>query len=337
MAIDLAYLQNVLNLTFRNVIADNLNQRTILLKRIRKTRGGGKNIAFDVKVARGTSAGSYASGANITGDDNDIEVPAVLQWKRVKAEFKVTGDALAAAMSSTGPEAFSKLFTKQIMDATKNLAKNLNFQIYGDGTGNTGLDVDGLGALIANTGTYAGINRATYAPWRSNVLANGGTPRALTVDLLRQLNRAIFVASGFEPDFIITDPITYDKYAALFDPIKRVIVGDEKPMDLGTRDLAFEGVPVIRDPDCPAGKLYMLTQDELEFQQLPVVMDGPMEDGQPDGDAELESGDGEVGIEAGIELLGKVGDAYRGFIKVYGNMVSEHPNQQGVIADIDVS
>lgn len=334
MATDLTAIQAQLNQIFKNPIRDQLNQRSILLSRLRKVRGGGKNIAWDVKVQRGTSAGSYAESANIVGDDNDIELPAVLPWKQNKAEFRVTGKAIAAA-ASNGPEAYAKLFTKSIMDATRNLGIELARQLYLDGTGNGGLDIDGLTLAVADTGTYAGISRVAYSVWRGNVLANGGVPRALTVDLMRLAERLVFTASGAPPDFIVTTPAILSKYEALFDNLKRVIAQNgNEGYDLGPTELYFKGVPVLRDHQCPAGHMWFLTWDSVALEQLPPVSE---QDGIPltDGEEDIETQDGDVGILAAIELLGKTGDHYKGFVKVYNNLAVEHPNRNAVIKDID--
>lgn len=334
MAWDLATITNNLNTTFAPVIADQLNQHTTTLSMIEKTIGEGKGIYFDAKVARGTSAGSYGSGADITGDDNDIEVPANLPWKYNKAEFKVTGDALAAA-ATAGPAAYGNLFGKAIKDATVNLSVALASQIFGDGTGNSNKDLTGLGAIVADTGTYAGIDRGTYSTWRSSVLANSGTLRSLSVTLLRQAEKKSFSATGMVPTVYVMGPDLYEAYEGLFDSSKRF----NNPQvyssaDAGIAQLFFKGVPVIRDIYCPANKVYALNTNFLEFRQLkPVVMADGIQLVQAQDT--ITNADGSIGIQVAIEMLGKSGDNYKGFIKVYGNLVTERPNAHAVIADVE--
>ena len=61
----------------------------------------------------------------------------------------------------------------QIVEET--LKATVTSQLYGDGTGNGGKDLTGLGAAIAATGTYGGISRDTYAWWRAKVVTNNPT------------------------------------------------------------------------------------------------------------------------------------------------------------------
>lgn len=330
MAYDLPSMQAILNQVFAPMIADNLNQRTILIANLPKSIAQGKNISWDVKVARGTSAASYASGADIVGSDSDTEVPAILQFKRIKAEFRIPGDSMAAA-ASAGPTAYANLFGKAIKDATRNLGVDLGVQLYGNGTGNGGLDLDGLAESLVNTGSYAGVSTVTYPVWQSNVFANGGVAQNLTAGLLRDAEKQIFANAGTMPDFIVTSPGVYAAYESLFDSMKRLEIGDR--YDLAAPSLQWKGIPVLRDPQCPAGTLYMLTRDAFDFRQLPPL-DSANGIQLNAGYEPIMTADGNVGLQVAIELLGKTGDAYKGFVKLYGNLVNEAPNRSAVISNI---
>lgn len=335
MTMDLSYISTVLNQTYQPIIADQLNQNTVLLSRVRKTLGGGKNIAFDAKVTRAAEGGSYASGADITpgATSHDVEVPAVLAWKRFEVPFKVSGDALAAA-NAAGPAAYANLFGKQIEDATRNLGIILGSQIYADGTGNSANDMDGLQAALLDSGTYAGISRVTYSAWRATVLANGGVDRALTEALMRQLERTIFTTCGLPPNLIVTTPAIVDKYEALFDSIKRQDVKDGT-YNLGAKELTYKGIPIVRDALCPAGHMYFLSMNNgLSLEQLPPV---PMAAGVvlSHGQKPILTADGNVGLQVAIDMLGQTGDAFKGYVKAYMNLKVERPNAHGVIKDID--
>lgn len=334
MAWDLATITGNLNTTFAPVIADQLNQHAVTLGIMPKTIGEGKAIYWDAKLVRGTSAASYASGADITGNDNDTEKPATLTWKYNKAEFKVTGDALAAA-ATAGPAAYANLFGKAIKDATRNLGISLGSQVFGDGTGNSNLDLDGLGAILADSGTYANIGRATYSTWRSNVLANSGSLRSFSVSLLRQAEKAIYTASGMMPNLIVMGPDLYEAYEGLFDSIKRVNNPEVyNRADAGIAQLFFKGIPVVRDVYAAANTVYMLNTDCLEFRQLkPVVVADGIQLVQAQDT--ITTADGNIGLQVAIEMLGKSGDNYKGFVKVYGNMVCERPNCCAIIKDVE--
>ena len=332
--INFSSIQNALNQTMAPVLADQLNNRVQILRLLNKSIAGGKNIAWDVKVATNHLAASYVDGATVNGGASvtNTKIPAILQWKLNKAEFSVSGLALSTAITA-GPAAVANLFRDEIADAARDLAVSLSTQLYGDGTGNSGADIDGLGAAVLDTGTYAGIARATYSTWRGYVSANGGTPRALSKALMDAAEAAVFRASGFAPNVIVTTPEVVIKYEALFDSIKRQ--DTLAPVfDVGARSVTYKGIPIIRDARCPAGKMFFLTQESMSFVQLPPLA---MAEGMElvDGFAPIVDPDGNVGLQVGIELLGKTGDKVEGFVKVYGNLQVRNPNMNAVIVDIN--
>jgi hypothetical protein len=330
--IDFNAIQVVLNQTFASPVADQLNNRVQILRTLKKTIGGGKNISWPVKVAANYQAASYASGAVINSGASvtNTRVPAVLQWALNKAEFSVAGDALAIAATS-GPEALANLFKDEVMGAGRDLAVSLATQLYAAKVQST--DIDGFGVALTNTGTYATINRATYSAWQANYYANGGVGRALTKAMLDQGERDCFANSGFTPDLIITTPTLINSYEGLFTSIQRQ--NTDQPYDIAPRlsDIHYRGIPVIRDARCPAGALFMLTLDSMEFEQLPPLTTA---DGISlvAGTEPLMDPDGNVGLQVTIELLGKTGDKVDGFIKCYNNLVVKHPNMNAVIKDL---
>ncbi|MNU03030.1 hypothetical protein D3C72_2469170 [compost metagenome] len=48
----------------------------------------------------------------------------------------------------------------------------------------------------------------------------------------------------------------------------------------------------------------------------------------------LRNEDGSYGLQVAIELNGKTGDNYKGFVKIYGNFKCERPNTLAVIKDL---
>lgn len=336
MTIALAGIQNVLNQIFAPVVADQLNNRVEILRRVRKTIGSGKNIAWGAKVASSHVAGSYADGATINSGASatTTRVPAILQWKLNKAEFSASGLAIATA-ANNGPEALANLLGEEIRSASRDLAVAMATQMYADGTGNSNLDLDGLGVICKNTGSYATIARSgggSYSVWQGNYYANSGTPRTLTKAIMDTAERDVFIASGGTVDLIITTPALVTTYEWLFDSIKRQDT-NAASYEIGSRSVTYKGIPVLRDARCPAGTMFMLSYDCLRFEQLPPL---GMADGMQlvQGYAPIMDPDGNVGLQVGIELLGKTGDKIDGFLKVYGNMVCTQPNMCAMIVDL---
>jgi hypothetical protein len=338
--LDVAAIQNNLNLVYAPKISSQINNLTPALAMIPKSMefDGQKIIAWDVQVALNPGGGSMAAGADIalSGNEYALEVPATLPWKYVQVPFQVAGPALAIAAKG-GPAAYANLFGKQMSDAALALARKLGTMTFADGTGNGGLDPSGfLAAIGATTGSYAGISRTSYTVWAPYVSGNAGTPRNLTKSILDTAETNIFLKSGFMFDFIVTTPAIAQAYETLFTNSAVPIVRTEANQGvygMGATDLYYKGKPVYRDPNCPAGALFMLSKNSWAMQMLNPVANA--EGVQlTNGTRGLSTQSGDLGVQVAIEMLGKTGDAYKGFAKVYYNLQCTNPNWNAYIYDL---
>jgi hypothetical protein len=89
-------------------------------------------------------------------------------------------------------------------------------------TGGGVLPITSFPSAVAATGTYATVVKATDVLFQGNVFANGGTPRALTLDLIRQARRGVRTNGG-AVDLWVCDLVTFDRYGGLIDPQRRYV------------------------------------------------------------------------------------------------------------------
>lgn len=333
-------IQANLNTVFAPRISSQINNLTPTLAAMPKSMefAGQKVITWNIQTSLNPGGGSYASGADITlaGNEYAVEVPAALGWKYVQVPFQVAASTIAQTPGN-GPEAYSQLLVKQIDDAGTALAKKLGSFVFTDGTGNSGLDPAGfLAALGSVSGSYAGVSRATYTVWQPYLNANGGTGRPLTKTLLDTGETNIYTKSGMSFDYIVTTPSILQTYESLFTNATVPIVrteSDQSKYGMGATELYYKGKPVYRDINCPAGYLFMVSRSSWNMQMLPPVSSqGGIQLLQ--GNKALTNQTGDLGIQVGIELLGKTGDNYKGFLKVYYNNQCTNPNYNACFADL---
>lgn len=347
----LADILPALSQLFQPVLDRQFNRLSVLAALLPKANGSGKNVAWDVRFSRTVHAASFTEGSDVAAGEfqTDTTVPATLPWAMYRSAFSMSGLSVAASSGAVGSAVeLLDLFRSNLTDAASDLVSQINGGLYlGDGTGTK---LVGLlsGGAIAASGTYANINRATYADWASNVLANGGTPRALTKALLDQMEETIYTACGQMPDIIICSPATARTYETLFDSISRVFIerGDISalkpnvanvgqpviPANTGYTGLSYKGIPIYRDRDCPTGQLLMLNRQYLAVRPLPSVNLGnvPMSreeslSGAPGNDTQ---------ITAKIESLAKTGDSDKFQLVAYLQLQLRRPQSCGVIADL---
>ncbi len=247
-----------------------LYTNTFLLTRIQQKLGVGEGVRWPVRYAGNTSAGSYAEGDSGAGAGNQGFKKAFLTWKLNKVEVEVSG--LAQAIGDNGGMIVPALRTELDLGLS-DVRGNINTQLMSDGAGNSGKDITGLYAAIADTGTYAGLDRGTYTWWKSYVNANGGTPRNLSEELIRTVKSTV-EARGGRVSAIYAGSAQWYKYGDLLRAERR----QQNPTSLtgGYQALDFEGVPLIKVPGYSQTRMDFVNEDLLEYVVLKDFEAKPM-------------------------------------------------------------
>jgi hypothetical protein len=130
--------------------------------------------------------------------------------------------------------------------------------------GNYNKEVTGLLAMIAATGTYQTINRATSGNerWKSNVVTGAGD---ITEEYMQQVDSACEKASGQKPNLILGTYEARDRYAAILAADRRFV--NTLEMKGGFKGPEFHGRPLIPDPECPRGHLFFLNTNYIAIYQ----------------------------------------------------------------------
>lgn len=343
--VNFAAIASALATLFEDRITSQINRSTVLMQLCPVGNGQGKNLSWNARFGSAVGA-PIADGADVSVFNNDEKVPANLEYGTYSEAFAVTGKALAAAAATGNPAELENLFEDELGDAIERLAKGIGLHVWtGDGSTD---QIHGLLAApgaITDTGVYAGIDRAVRSAWAGNVDANAGTPRALTVALMRAMRTEIYEASGLGVDLIVTTPQLHDKYGELLEDKRRsfedvVLRGRKITLDAGYNALRFDDIPVVKDVDCPEGTMVFLNTRLMKIAQL------------PDGSSAVNGGRGEVGLRgteeeqfgepmgkltARINPLGPRGDKFAFQLINYPQLQVKRPNAFGVIEDLDAS
>jgi hypothetical protein len=170
-----------------------------------------------------------------------------------------------------------KKVNADIDNLQSSLIDSLETNMFGDGTGDSSLAIDGLDNIVAEapaTGTVGDLNRATYSWWRNQY--KDMASEAASVYLRKRMN-AMFnncgkLGEGVTrfPDIIVCAQDVYEIYDSEVFEISRIIISDRKMADLGFGDMTYKGRPMTWSPSCKAQSLYMLNTDSLEWVSDPI-------------------------------------------------------------------
>lgn len=214
-------------------LADNVTNNTALLFKLKqrgnvKTFSGGnvilQELAYNDTTTR--NAGSYSGYDTIDITPNSPISAAQFDIKQYAAAVSVSG---LEQIQNSGKEAIIDLVEGRIMVAEAQLMDRISAGIYSNGTGNGGKDITGLAAAVSTaptSGTYGGINRATWTFWRNvafGAVTNGGAA-VTSANIQSYMNRVVLqlVRGTDSPDLIVADNNYYRAYLESLQAIQRV-------------------------------------------------------------------------------------------------------------------
>jgi hypothetical protein len=223
--------------------------------RIRMIDGGTK-IVEPLIYGQNSTVASYSGYDTIGLTAQDGITAAEFEWKQYAASIAISGIEEA---KNNGDAAILNLLEAKVMQAEESLREGFNTMFYGDGTGNSGKNWNGLGNLVEASGTVGGINRATAGNeyWRSY---EENTAGALTLAQMNTAYNSVSVGND-HPDMVLTTQTLYEKYESLLQPQLRYT--DTKTADAGFQNLLFKAAPVTYDVGCTAGVMYFLNSKYL--------------------------------------------------------------------------
>jgi hypothetical protein len=201
------------------------------------------------------------------------------------AQFSIAQYASAVTISglemlqNSGKEAIIDLLEGRIKVAEAQLANRINLDLYGNGTGNGGKNLTGLAAAVADaptSGTYGGINRATWSFWQNQAFSgvtNGGAAVSAANIQSYMTQLAIKLVRGTDKaDLIVADNNYYNLYVNSLQAIQRVT--DPEMAGSGFASLKFYGGGTSADvvlgggigAQEPANHMYFLNTDYIFFR-----------------------------------------------------------------------
>jgi len=247
---------------YRNQLTDNVftaRPLTYMLMekgRIRMLNGGTK-IVEPLIYGQNSTVASYSGYDTISLTAQDGISAAEYDWKQYAASIAISGIEEA---KNNGEQEIINLLEAKIMQAEESMREGFNQMFFGDGTGNSGKNWNGLGNIVESGNTVGGINSASGQGndwWRSY---EENTAGALTLAQMATAYNSTSVGND-HIDTVLTTQTLFEKYEALLQPQLRYT--DTKTADAGFQNLLFKSAPVMYDVHCTAGVMYFLNTKYL--------------------------------------------------------------------------
>lgn len=254
------------------VIADNVTKNNALLTRL-KEKGkikkicGGSIIYQELSYAENGNFGWYSGYDLLPVAAQDVLSAAQYSLKQAAVPVIVSG---LEKLQNAGKEQMLDLVESRMEVAEATMENKMAEGLYSDGTGYGGKQLTGLQAAIIavpTTGTYGGIDRATWTFWRNQV-STGGALTAANVQGRMNGLWASMVRGKDKPDLILFDVNCWSAFVESLQPLQRFT--NPKLAELGFENLKFMGADVVLDGGlggfCPSDTGYFLNTNYLFYR-----------------------------------------------------------------------
>lgn len=251
-------------------IADNVTKNNALLTRLQqrgKSRpfSGGRLIYEELSFAENGNAGYYSGYDLLPVAAQDVISAAQYDIKQAACPVTISGLEM---LQNAGPEQMIDLMSARIDVAESTMQNLICGGLYSDGTGSGGKQIVGLNAAVPldpTTGTYGGINRATWTFWRSQ-LRNVASTATIQADM--NALWASLVRGTDRPDLILMDNTVWQAYVASLQTQQRFTNADVG--NLGFPTIKFMDADCVLDGGiggfCQTGTAYMLNTKYIHYR-----------------------------------------------------------------------
>lgn len=244
---------------FMPKLVDNIFKSNALFSRMKKKnyilKDGGSKIVQPISYAQTTAAGFFSGADLLTTTANDQITAAEFDWATAYANITIDN---TEELKNSGKAQMVDLVKSKMDLAEMSLADTIGTAMFN--IGGVAKTFDGLRMICNTSGTYGGIDKATYSWWRgqldatSTVMTASGAFQSLIGDCTIDTDR---------PTIAVTTQDIFDDLVASIADQQRFT--DTDTAKAGFINISVGGVPVIVDSHAPAGHLFLLNERYLNM------------------------------------------------------------------------
>lgn len=210
-----------------------------------RTFAGGDVILEELSFAENGNAGWYSGYDLLPVAAQDVLSAAQFDIKQAAVPVVISG---LDQLKNSGPEAQIDLMEARLKVAESTMANLISAGLYSDGTAAGGKQLVGLDAavpIVPTTGTYGGIDRATWTFWRSKSTTAGVALTSSTVQAAFNSMWASLIRGMDRPDLILVDNNMWGIYTQSLQVLQRFT--DPSSANLGFPSVKFMDADVVLD------------------------------------------------------------------------------------------
>lgn len=238
----------------------------------KKEFGGGRSLVRELSFQSNNTVKRYSGYESLNISPSPHLTAAEFTTKQAAVAVSASGLEL---YTNDGPSKVIDLLESRIENAERSLVLMLAADAYSDGTADGGRQLQGLAALVSDTGlgTIGGIDSNTYSVWRNKFFQTSANALgAMSATNIQTAMNRLYLSlcmGADKPDVIIADIGAYGFYLASLQAIQRVTKEDDA--QAGFERLRYMGTNVILDGGVATAnpntnKIYMLNSKHIDYR-----------------------------------------------------------------------
>jgi hypothetical protein len=324
-----------------------INTSAPFLKAVKHVQGAGKNLAWQGAIDDDTDLDFAVDGANAPTATQTPVVAPVIDWALMLGTVELSTGAMEDAseyaegiQSMKIAEILNTQFDLKLAKGVRTIAKSF---YTGRGV-RDGYATEPVSIFSALAGSYGGV---TNGKWVGQV---DTAAAVLSRSKIAELERLVYAeGSGEQPNFLVMDTITFNKYRDLFTAYTHIApqVG-AAAYNWAPTNLFYENMQIVRDRNLDSlvvaakggdgyGRLLMLNTNDIELQYKGRSADVMAIHALKEGAEMTGLRDEKVGIPFYLEYLAKNGYAERFQVSAKYAWKVGNPSLHGAMTKIVLS
>jgi len=254
---------------YQKTLTDNIHKSNAVFNQLKKmgamkSTDGGERLVEPLMYGKNTTVGSYSGYDTLDTTPQEGIDSAEFNWKQYSASITISGKE---ERQNNGVAKIIDLLEAKTTQAEMSLKEELSIGLFSNGTANGSKQLTGLGAMILDSGTYGGINSATYTWWQAYVES---ASEALALTKMRTAYNTASIGGSDTPTIAVTTQALYEKYEGLFTGTITMYSSMTKDVvDGGFQTLEFKGIPLTWDEQAVTGEMLFLNSKHMKLRYHP--------------------------------------------------------------------
>ena len=232
-----------------------------------KYEEGGKFIVIPLKYGRNTTFKMMSLGGTISLVRDEKLTDAIFDWRYGAVSIVRYWQE---TLKNRGKAKIIDIMETEIQAAKDELSLNFEEQLFGDGTGPDGIDINGLDNMVVDgatgsRGTFGTINSASKSWWENQSYDMDGEPAEAWLDkrTRTQLNNCSLGQGSDEPDILVTTQSVFEMVED--NTLEKHYIQNQQVGDSQFTNIQFKGRPLVWSGQCTAGNMYMLNTNYIQL------------------------------------------------------------------------